>query len=130
MDVLQRLGQMQRASAGGNDDNYYPVLRWLLRLVAAILIANIPTRLSMHDLAVGVPFTWQTRQEIVSVGQHPHSFSLILFILDVGVCLLVLSLLIRLAKRAFSSQLLLTLILLAAAGVAGISWSWKYQSSL
>src|SRR5262245_35062957 len=50
-------------------------VRWLLAAVVATLVALIPTRASMHDVAVGFPFTWRSRQEIVTVGEQPHNFS-------------------------------------------------------
>lgn len=65
------------------------LVRWLVTIAAATFIAAIPTRLSMHDLAVGFPFTWRTRQEIVTLGEQPHSFSLWLLLLDVALVLVV-----------------------------------------
>ena len=59
------------------------VLRWLATLVAATLVASIPTRIASHHLAVGLPFTWYTRQEIVTFGEQPSSFSFWLVLLDV-----------------------------------------------
>jgi hypothetical protein len=67
--------------------NLRSALRWLLAAVAATLVAAIPTRLSMHDLAVGLPFTWHTRQEIVTLGEQPNALSLWLLLLDIALVL-------------------------------------------
>jgi len=62
-------------------------------IVAATFVAAIPTRLSTHDLAVGFPFTWRTRQEIVTFGEQPHSFNLWLLLFDIALVLVVFVLL-------------------------------------
>ena len=68
-------------------------VRWLVAIAAATFVAAIPTPLSMHDLAVGIPFTWHTRQEIITLGEQPHSFTLWLLLLDIAIVLAVLTLL-------------------------------------
>ena len=60
-----------------------------MAVVAATFIASIPTRVSMHDLAIGFPFTWHSRQEIVTLGEQSHSFSSGLLLLDVALALAV-----------------------------------------
>jgi hypothetical protein len=65
------------------------VVRWLLAIVAATFVAAIPSKLSSHDLAVGFPLTWQTRQEIITSGEQPHSFNLWLLLFDVALVLAV-----------------------------------------
>jgi len=65
----------------------------MVAIAVASFIAAIPTRLSMHDLAVGFPFTWHTRQEIVTLGEQPHSFWLWLLLLDMALVLVVFVLL-------------------------------------
>ncbi len=72
------------------------VLKWTLLVLAAIVIAAIPTRLGSHDVAVGFPFTWHSRQEIITFGEQPHSFSFLLLLSDVAIALLVLAALARL----------------------------------
>jgi len=79
-------------------DTFRSVVRWLLAITAATFVAAIPTRLSMHYLAVGFPFTWRTHQEIVSSGEQPHSFSLWLLLLDIALVVVVFVLL-RIAVR-------------------------------
>jgi len=73
-------------------------VKWSLLAVVAIVIAVIPTRLGSHDVAVGVPFTWHTRQEIIAFGEQPHSFSFLLLLADVAIALLVLAALARLFR--------------------------------
>ena len=68
-------------------------VRWLVAIVAAALVAAIPTRLSMHNLAVGIPFTWRTRQEVVTSGEQPHTFTLWLLLLDIAIALAVFAML-------------------------------------
>jgi hypothetical protein len=58
-------------------------VRWLVAIAAAMLVAAIPTRLGSHDVAVGFPFTWHTRQEVITLGEQPHSFSFSLLLLDI-----------------------------------------------
>src|SRR5262245_45383503 len=41
-------------------------VRWFVALVAATIIAAIPTRITSHDFALGIPFTWRTRQTLVA----------------------------------------------------------------
>lgn len=77
----------------GQFDTFRSVVRWLVAITAATFVAAIPTRLGMHYLAVGFPFTWRTRQEIVTSGEQPHSFSLWLLLLDIALVLVVLVLL-------------------------------------
>ena len=69
-----------------------------LLAVVAIVIAAIPTRLGSHDVAVGFPFTWHTRQEIITFGEQPHSFSFLLLLSDVIIALLVVAVLARLFR--------------------------------
>src|SRR5215472_7310598 len=66
-------------------------LKWSLLIAGALIIAAIPTRVSSHDVAVGIPFTWHTRQEVVTLGAQPHSFSAGFLLADFGISLLVLS---------------------------------------
>jgi len=73
-------------------------LKWSLLAVAAIIIAAIPTRVASHDVAVGFPFTWHTRQEIITFGEQPHTFSLLLLLADVGIALLGLAIVARLFR--------------------------------
>ena len=75
------------------------VLKWSFLAVAAIIIAAIPTRLSIHDLAVGFPFTWHTRQEVITLGEQPHSFSFLFLLLDFAMALLALAALATLVRR-------------------------------
>jgi len=63
------------------------VLRWLLATVAATFIAVIPTRLSMHDLAVGLPLTWHSRREIVTLWEQSDTLSYRLLLLDIALVL-------------------------------------------
>jgi hypothetical protein len=73
-------------------------LKWSFLVFAALVIAAIPTRLASHDVAVGFPLTWHTRQEIITLGEQPHSFSLLLLLCDVGIALLVLAVAARLLR--------------------------------
>ena len=73
-------------------------IKWSLLAVVAIVIAAIPTRLGSHDVAVGFPFTWHTRHEIITFGAQPHSFSFLLLLSDVAIALLVLALVARLFR--------------------------------
>jgi hypothetical protein len=66
-------------------------LKWSVLVVAAVMIAAIPKRISSHDVAIGFPFTWHTRQEIVTLGEQPHTFSALLLVCDFGIALLVLA---------------------------------------
>jgi len=66
------------------------VVRWLVAVAAATFIAAIPTRLSSHDLAVGIPLTWHTRQEVITLGEQPHTFSLWLLLVDIALVLVAL----------------------------------------
>ena len=63
------------------------VVRWIVAVAAATLVASIPTRVSDHDLAAGFPFTWSTRQQVITLGEQPHSFSLWLLLLDIAIVL-------------------------------------------
>jgi len=50
-------------------------VRWGVAIVAALLIAAIPTRVSMHYLAVGFPLPWHIRQQgLASGGTHSVTF--------------------------------------------------------
>jgi len=73
-------------------------LKWIVFIFAAVIIAAIPTRLGSHDVAVGFPFTWHTRQEIITFGEQPHSFSFLLLLSDVAIALLVLAAFARLFR--------------------------------
>ena len=64
-------------------------VRWLVAIATAMFVAAIPTRLGSHDVAVGFPFTWHTRLEVVTLGEQPHSFSLSLLLLDIVLVLIV-----------------------------------------
>ena len=63
------------------------VVRWFVAVVAATVIAAIPRRLRSHDLAVGTPLTWHTRQEVITLGEQPHGFSLWLLLVDIALVL-------------------------------------------
>jgi len=78
------------------------ILKWSFLVLAALLIAAIPTRLGSHDVAVGFPFTWHTRQEIITFGEQPHSFSALLLLSDFGIALLVLAVAARSLRRRHS----------------------------
>jgi hypothetical protein len=69
------------------------VVRWRVAFTAATFVAAVPTRLNMHNFAVGFPFTWRTHQEIIASGEQPHSFSLWLLPLDIALVLVVFVLL-------------------------------------
>lgn len=73
-------------------------LKWSLLVTAAIVIAAIPTHLSSHSVAVGVAFTWHTRQEVVTLGEQPHSFNAAMLFADFWIALLVLSAVTRLFR--------------------------------
>jgi hypothetical protein len=62
-------------------------LRWLLATVAATFVAAFPTRLSDHDLAVGLPLTWHSRREIVTLGEQSDTLSYWLLLLDIALVL-------------------------------------------
>ena len=47
------------------------------------MVAAIPTRLSVHNLAVGLPFTWHTRHEIVKLGEQSDALSLWVLLMDI-----------------------------------------------
>ena|SRR5437867_7862067 len=64
------------------------VLKWSFLAVAAIISAAIPTPLSSHGFAVGFPFAWHTRQEVITLGEQPHSFSFLFQFLDCAMALL------------------------------------------
>ena len=66
-------------------------LKWSLLVVSALLISAIPTQLGSHDFAVGFPFTWHTRQEIITLGAQPYSFSFLLLLSDFGITLILLA---------------------------------------
>jgi hypothetical protein len=70
-------------------------LNWSVLVVAALLIAAVPTRISSHNVAVGFPFTWHTRQEIVTLGEQPHTFSAFFLFCDFGIALVVLALVVK-----------------------------------
>ena len=74
-------------------------LKWNLLIVAAVVITSIPTRLGSHDVALGVPFTWHTRQEVVTFGEQPHSFNAAMLLADFCTSLLVLSAVARLLRK-------------------------------
>ena len=59
--------------------------------ILAIAVAAIPTRVSDHDVAVGFPFTWHSRQEVITLGEQPHSSSAPLLMLDIAIALIILS---------------------------------------
>jgi hypothetical protein len=70
-------------------------MRWLVVIVVATIVASMPTRpFSSHDLTVGIPFTWHTRREIITLGEQPHNFNFWLLLLDVVIVLAVLVLLL------------------------------------
>jgi hypothetical protein len=73
-------------------------IRWSVLVFAALVIAAIPTRLGSHDVAVGFPFTWHARQEIISLGQQPQSFSALLLLCDFGIALLVLAVIVKFVR--------------------------------
>ena len=73
----------------------HSTLKWSLLVVASLMIAAMPTRLSSHDLAIGFPFTWHMRQEIVTLGEQPHSFRALLLLSDFGLALLVLAAVVK-----------------------------------
>jgi membrane protein required for beta-lactamase induction len=70
----------------------------MVAILAATFIAAIPTRLSSHDVAVGRPFRWHSRQEIITLGERLHNFSLGLLLLDV-VLVLAVFVAVRIAVR-------------------------------
>ena len=74
------------------------ILKWSFLVFAALLIAAIPTRLGSHDVAVGFPFTWHARQEIITLGQQPQSFSALLVLCDFGIALLVLAVIAKFVR--------------------------------
>lgn len=74
------------------------VIKWTLLAVVAIVIAAMPTRIGSHDVAIGFPLAWYARQEIITLGEQPHSFSSILFLSDVAIALLVLVVFARLLR--------------------------------
>jgi hypothetical protein len=73
----------------------YTTLKRSLLVLAALVIAFIPTRVGSHGVAIGLPFTWYTSQEIVTFGKQPQSFSALLLLSDVGTALLVLAVVLR-----------------------------------
>lgn len=75
------------------------LLRWSSLVVVAMLIAAIPTRLSSHDVAVGFPFTWHTRQEVVSLGNSLRNFSYVALILDLVIAVLALTAIAAMFRR-------------------------------
>jgi hypothetical protein len=74
------------------------VLKWSLLIVAAVIIAAIPTHLSSHDVALGVPFTWHTRQQVVTLGPQPQSIRVVPFLADFSISFLALSVLASLFR--------------------------------
>ena len=70
------------SSSGSQAASLPTVLKWRFLAVAAMISAGIPTRLSSHGLAVGFPFSWRTRQEIITLGEQPHNFSLWLLVVN------------------------------------------------
>ena len=62
-------------------------VKWLVAITTATLLAASPTRVGSHDVAIGFPFTFHSRLEIITLGDQPHSFSLVLFLLDIGIVL-------------------------------------------
>ena len=75
------------------------ILKCSFLVFAAMVIAAIPTRLSSHDLAVGFPFTWHTRQEVITLGEQPLSLSFLFLLLDFTLALLALAALASLFRR-------------------------------
>lgn len=73
-------------------------LKWGLLVASALVIAAIPTHLSSHDIALGVPFTWHTRQEVAKLGPQPDSFNAAMLLADFWIALLVLSAVSRLIR--------------------------------
>src|SRR5262245_39793307 len=68
-------------------------VRWFVALVAATIIAAIPTRITSHDFALGIPFTWRTRQTLVASAdelRELHSLNWGLLLLDIAIVLTVL----------------------------------------
>src|SRR4051812_45947358 len=84
--------------------NFRSTVRWLCVIVAATLVAAIPTRLSSHDSAIGFPFTWHTAQEIVTFGPQPRSFRPWLLFVDIAVVLSSLVLLRFFMRRVSGSR--------------------------
>ena len=76
----------------------HSTLKGSVLVVLALAIAAIPTRLSSHDVAIGFPFTWHMRQEIVTLGEQPHSFNALLLLADFGIALLVLAIVVKLFR--------------------------------
>jgi hypothetical protein len=102
------------------------LLRGLLKLsflvAGATITAAIATRLSDHDLALGFPFTWYTRQDIVTLGEQPHSFSLLLMLLDFVIALLALATFVRLVRGKLRHPSLVLDFLIVVAGVGLLGW--------
>jgi hypothetical protein len=82
-------------AALGVGHNMRTIAKWGLLIFSALLIASIPTRLGSHDVAVGIPFTWHTSQQIVTFGPQPESFSFLLLFSDFALALLLLAGLLR-----------------------------------
>jgi hypothetical protein len=78
------------------------ILKWSILVFAALVIAAIPTRLGDHDVAVGFPFTWYTREVIITFGEQPHSFSTLLLLSDVAIALLVLAVSVRFFRAKYT----------------------------
>ena len=76
----------------------HTVIKRTLVAIVAIVIAAIPTRLGSHDVAVGFPFTWYTRQEVITFGEQPHTFSFLLLLSDIAIALLVQAVFARLLR--------------------------------
>jgi hypothetical protein len=75
------------------------VLKWTFITIAALAVASFPTILSSHDVALGLPFTWYTRREIVTFGAQPNDVNLLKLLLDISLVLLGTNLLITLVRR-------------------------------
>lgn len=76
------------------------LLRWSFLVVVAMVIAAIPTRVASHHVDIGFPFTWRTRQDVVSLDGIPlHSFSCIALVLDLAIVFLALTGIVAMFRR-------------------------------
>jgi len=71
-------------------------IKWSVVIVAALLIAGIPTRLGSYEIVVGIPFTRLRSQEVITVGditfgEQAPSFSVLFLLSDFGLSLVVLA---------------------------------------
>jgi hypothetical protein len=106
-------------------EKWVAFLRALLKLsflaVGAIISAAIPNLalVSDHDFACGFPFTWYTRQDILTFDAPPYtqSFSVLLLLLDFVIGLLALATLAKLVRRELRNPSLALDFLIVATGV-------------